>query len=117
MPMLFEMFAPTGGKPNASSVGNVIRDPEPTIVLIVPAATPARKMATTSQADTGADYLRAGQPDLGSRLRSVAAARQARATTCRNLTVTSVLRRLGVLTTVGALAVLCLAPPAYADGV
>ena len=31
--MLFETFATTGGKPNASSVGKVMRVPEPTTVF------------------------------------------------------------------------------------
>jgi hypothetical protein len=38
-------FASTGGYPKASSVGKVISVPEPTTVLIVPAASPAAKMA------------------------------------------------------------------------
>ena len=39
------MFAVTGGYPRASSTGKVIRLPEPTIVLMVPAAIPAAKIA------------------------------------------------------------------------
>src|SRR5689334_15680340 len=58
MPMLLEMFAPTAGKPKASSVGKVISEPEPTMALMAPAPTPARKIATISHTDTGADYLR-----------------------------------------------------------
>src|SRR5258705_6726920 len=37
-------------------------EPDPTIVLIVPAATPARKIAMASQADTGADYPGSSRP-------------------------------------------------------
>src|SRR5215472_11769796 len=47
-PMLFETLAITGGKPNASRVGNVISDPEPTTALIAPAATAASRIATIS---------------------------------------------------------------------
>ena len=50
-PMLLETLAVTGGTPKASSVGNVIKVPEPTTVLIVPAATPANRIATTSKTD------------------------------------------------------------------
>ena len=54
-PTLFDTFASTGGYPKASSVGKVISVPEPTTVLIVPAASPAAKMARawrTSCTDT-----------------------------------------------------------------
>jgi hypothetical protein len=44
--MLFDTLASSGGYPNATSVGNVISEPEPTTVLIVPAAVPARRMMT-----------------------------------------------------------------------
>ena len=40
-PTELETLAVTGGTPNASSVGKVIRVPEPTTVLIAPAAAPA----------------------------------------------------------------------------
>ncbi len=46
--MLLEMFAITGGMPNASSVGKVMRVPEPTTALMAPAPTPAARIATTS---------------------------------------------------------------------
>src|SRR4051812_40529165 len=51
-PMVFETFAVTGGTPKARRVGNVISVPDPTTVLMVPAATPARPMATASSGDT-----------------------------------------------------------------
>ena len=38
---MLETLAVTGGTPNASRVGNVINVPDPTTVLMVPAATPA----------------------------------------------------------------------------
>ena len=50
--MVLETFAVTGGTPNASRVGNVISVPDPTTVLMVPAATPASTMATASSSDT-----------------------------------------------------------------
>src|SRR4051794_32300438 len=50
--MVLETFAVTGGTPNASRVGNVINVPDPTTVLIVPAASPASPMATASSGDT-----------------------------------------------------------------
>src|SRR5262245_50101557 len=50
--MLFETFASTGGKPSASSVGNVISVPEPTTALIAPAAIPAASSAATSQRES-----------------------------------------------------------------
>ncbi|BCO47734.1 hypothetical protein MINTM002_34080 [Mycobacterium intracellulare] len=43
-PVAFDMVAVTGGKPSATSVGKVIRVPEPTSALIAPAASPARHM-------------------------------------------------------------------------
>src|SRR3954471_2740468 len=45
-------FAGTGGRPTASRVGKVIREPEPTIVLIAPAARPAAAIATASRGVT-----------------------------------------------------------------
>ena len=47
-PTLLDTFATIGGYPNASSVGNVINEPDPTTALIPPAPTPAAKIATTS---------------------------------------------------------------------
>src|SRR5512146_627178 len=44
-PTLLLTFASTGGYPSPISVGKVISVPEPTTVLMVPAATPAPKMA------------------------------------------------------------------------
>src|SRR5438046_372973 len=44
-PMVFVTFACTGGNPNASNVGKVINDPDPTIVLMLPAANPAAATA------------------------------------------------------------------------
>ena len=48
-PTAFDMVATTGGYPKASRVGKVTRVPEPTTVLIVPAAIPARKMQIASK--------------------------------------------------------------------
>src|SRR5690348_2602673 len=62
--MVFETLAVTGGTPKASSVGNVISVPDPTTVLIVPAASPARPMAMASRGDTPRT-LRGGQPAGG----------------------------------------------------
>src|SRR3954452_6963951 len=59
--MLFDTLAVTGGKPNASSVGKVVRVPEPTTALMAPAATPARAMARISYQGTGRPYKRAGR--------------------------------------------------------
>ena len=47
-PMVLDTLAVTGGTPNASRVGNVINVPDPTTVLMVPAATPARAISTAS---------------------------------------------------------------------
>src|SRR5664279_1340940 len=60
--MALDMVAVTGGKPKAMRVGNVISVPDPTTVLIVPAPTPARKMAMISTVLTPAPY---GGPDPG----------------------------------------------------
>ena len=49
---MLETFAVTGGMPNARSVGKVISVPDPTMVLIVPAAQPASRIATTSNGVT-----------------------------------------------------------------
>ena len=50
--MLFEMFAVTGGTPKNSSVGKVMRVPDPTIVLIVPAADAGEDHGRASPTDT-----------------------------------------------------------------
>ena len=47
-PTVLEMLAVTGGTPSASRVGNVIKVPEPTTVLINPAAAPAPSSARRS---------------------------------------------------------------------
>src|SRR5215813_6461052 len=47
-PVLFDTFAMTGGKPNASSVGKVISDPDPTTALIAPAPIAAARIARIS---------------------------------------------------------------------
>ena len=47
-PMLFDTLASNGGYPSAMSVGKVISEPEPTTVLIVPAAMPASVMRSAS---------------------------------------------------------------------
>src|SRR6478735_11992292 len=57
-PMLLETFAVTGGTPSASRVGNVISVPDPTTVLISPAAPPAASRASRSSQFTGG-YSRA----------------------------------------------------------
>ena len=49
---MLETLAVTGGTPNASSVGNVISVPDPTTVLIVPAASPASPISSASSGDT-----------------------------------------------------------------
>src|SRR5262245_17325164 len=49
-PTLLLTLASTGGYPKPISVGNVMSVPEPTTVLIVPAAMPAPKMARASTA-------------------------------------------------------------------
>ena len=46
--MLLDTFAVTGAHPSEISTGKVIRVPLPTIVLMVPAATPAARMASAS---------------------------------------------------------------------
>ena len=51
--MAFDIVAVTGGKPNATRVGNVIRVPDPTSELIAPAPTAASTMMAMSKADTG----------------------------------------------------------------
>src|SRR3954451_18119511 len=64
--MLFDTLAVTGGKPKASSVGNVISVPEPTTALMAPAATPARAMARISYQGTARPYKRGpGGPTSG----------------------------------------------------
>src|SRR5450759_3388282 len=47
-PTVFETFATTGEYPTARSVGNVISEPDPTTVLMVPAARPAARIAIAS---------------------------------------------------------------------
>src|SRR5664279_2523838 len=47
-PTVFETFATTPGYPNARSVGKVMSEPEPTTVLMVPAASPAARIAIAS---------------------------------------------------------------------
>ncbi len=63
---MFDTFAATGAYPKASNTGNVISVPLPTTVLIVPAARPARAMASTSPtltAQTGrVDLVQASRP-------------------------------------------------------
>src|SRR5450432_1225423 len=56
-PTLFDTLAMTGGMPNASRVGNVISEPEPTAALIPPAATPAAKIASASGASTNLPHV------------------------------------------------------------
>ena len=48
-PRVLETLAVTAGKPIASSVGKVIRVPDPTTALIAPAPTPASRTAAISQ--------------------------------------------------------------------
>ena len=59
-PTVLEMLAITGGTPSASRVGKVIKVPEPTTVLINPAAAPATSSATRSSQVTGSGS--AGSP-------------------------------------------------------
>src|SRR5829696_7908561 len=47
-PTVLLTLAVTGGTPNANRVGNVINVPDPTTVLMVPAATPARAISRAS---------------------------------------------------------------------
>src|ERR1035437_1587456 len=47
-PTVFETLATTAGYPNARSVGKVMSEPDPTTVLMVPAARPAPKIAIAS---------------------------------------------------------------------
>ena len=47
-PTVFETLAVTGGTPRATRVGNVMSVPDPTTVLMRPAARPARRMAAAS---------------------------------------------------------------------
>src|SRR6476469_3685955 len=54
--MLFETFATRGLTPKKSSVGKVMRVPEPTIVLMIPAPVPASATATADQNDTRSPY-------------------------------------------------------------
>ena len=51
--MLFDTLASTGGYPRASRVGKVMSEPEPTMTLIVPAASPAAKMARAAHGVMG----------------------------------------------------------------
>ncbi len=71
-PIAFDMVAVTGGNPNATSVGNVTRVPEPTTALIVPAPTPARKMTTISTVVTGRRRSRRARRAAGARWSSSA---------------------------------------------
>ena len=47
-PRVLDTFAVTASYPTASNVGKVISEPEPTMVLIVPAAMPAPTIAAAS---------------------------------------------------------------------
>src|SRR6478609_11796360 len=60
-PTVLLTLAVTGGTPNARRVGNVINVPDPTTVLMVPAATPARAISTASVGLTGRQVLLAHQ--------------------------------------------------------
>ncbi len=55
-PSALETVAVTGGRPVARRTGKVIRVPEPTMVLIVPAPTPAAKTASISQMDKAISF-------------------------------------------------------------
>ena len=50
-PTVLLTLATTAGKPNASRVGKVMSEPDPTTVLIVPAANPAPVIARASSTD------------------------------------------------------------------
>src|SRR5688500_8856250 len=58
--MLFETLAVTAGKPSASSVGNVIRLPEPATALTAPAPMPAAMTASASSPVTALVWLSHG---------------------------------------------------------
>src|SRR5690606_18128366 len=47
-PTVLDTFAVTGGSPKASNAGKVMRVPDPTMVLMPPAATPAARIASCS---------------------------------------------------------------------
>src|SRR5687768_18576235 len=59
-PTVLLTLAVTGGTPNARRVGNVINVPDPTTVLMVPAATPARATSTASSGLMRLDSLAGG---------------------------------------------------------
>ena len=46
---MFDTFAVTGAYPTASSVGNVMSEPEPTTAFMPPATAPAATMASASR--------------------------------------------------------------------
>ncbi len=56
-PSALDTVAVTGGRPVASSTGKVIRVPDPTMVLIVPAQAPAAKTASISQMDKAISFV------------------------------------------------------------
>ena len=63
-PTVFDTFAASAGYPNASKVGKVMSDPEPTTVLTVPAAAPAARIRAASSGDIGFRNLSGAEPRL-----------------------------------------------------
>src|SRR5690606_20162948 len=68
-PSALDTVAVTGGSPVASSTGNVIRVPDPTMVLMVPAPIPAAKTASDSQMDNAISFTIAWTPPRRARSR------------------------------------------------
>ena len=56
-PTAFDIVEVTGGYPSATSVGNVMRVPEPTTALIAPAPTPANAIRIISTTGTRATLV------------------------------------------------------------
>src|SRR5437763_1496523 len=64
--MVLLTLAGTGDSPTASNVGNVISDPEPTMVLTAPAARPAAATASAPSGVTGPGLSRPAAPGSAS---------------------------------------------------
>src|SRR5689334_6890795 len=63
-PTAFDIVEVTGGYPSATSVGNVMRVPEPTSAVMAPAPTPARAMRIMSTTGTRGTLSALGTPLL-----------------------------------------------------
>ena len=59
--MVLETLAVTGAYPTASSVGNVMSEPEPTTVFTPPATAPAPVIASASSTVIGVEVKQARQ--------------------------------------------------------